>query len=237
MKAVYPKDWVVGRPYETVGEADRYYAGIATKVMGLLRRSCISDVFPEEDLFESAMCLAGWFEDLCSEIGIWRVANEEYRRRYGAVLPFYDVSNYYEGEPNLQDVQLLLWHLVQTINGNVNDLLINPENPGIATVAHDLCKLFEDEYETAPANTRLYDFVHDPELATDWWKCRRLIQWFTLSSYIFPFKRIDLEVEFLESWNSMKKKMMTISFIRRTLLFYMNSCCKVSSLTVTTCCR
>lgn len=196
MKAVYPKDWVKGRPYQTPDSADRYYAGLATKVMGVLRRSCISDAFSEDiDQFEAAKCLTGWFEDLCSDTGIWRVANEEFRRRYGAVLPFYDVTEYYEGEPNVQDLQLLLWHLIQTLCGSEEGRLINPENPGIAMVAEDLCRLFGEEYETAPANTRLYDFIHSPELATDWWACRNLMHWFALECFINPYKCSMIEDE------------------------------------------
>ena len=196
LRTVSPSDWVMGRPYETADAVDRYYAGLATKVMNMLRRSCISDAFQEDvDLCESAKCLTGWFEDLCSDTGIWHVANEEYRRRYGAVLPFYDVTDYYEGEPNVQDLQLLLWHLVQTFRGAEEGCLINPENPGIAMVAADLCRLFEGEYETAPVNTRLYDFIHDPGLSTDWWACRNLMHWFALSSFINPCKLSLLEDE------------------------------------------
>ena len=57
-----------------------------------------------------AIRLTGWFEDLCSELGFWSVVNTTCRQRYGKILPFYDTSDYYPGEPNPQDIQLLLWH-------------------------------------------------------------------------------------------------------------------------------
>ena len=46
-------------------------------------------------------------------------------------------------------------------------------------------QFFDGEYETAPENVRLYEFVHNPLVSDDWWKCRELIEWFHMSSYVF----------------------------------------------------
>ena len=182
---IYPKDWLIYKPYTVPDQVDRYYVGLANEVMNLLENSEVSGFFSghPELMRKAGVYFAMWFEDICSGVGIWRTVNEVCVKRYGVLLPFYDMSEYYEGEVNVQDTALLLWNFLQIYNEH--DSVINPENPGLMETACSLAGLFDGEYETAPENVRLYEFVHNPLVSDDWWKCRELIEWFHMSSYVF----------------------------------------------------
>lgn len=223
-KIIYPKEWVALRPYDVADEADRYYVQMANNAVRVLEKSAMRDFFDGDlDLLRKAgVYLSMWFEDICSNLGIWQTVNRECAKRYGAVLPFYDTSEYYEGEVNVQDLALLLWHFMQTFADP--GTIINPENAGLIETAADLADLFDNEYETAPENTRLRDFIHNPAVADDWWKCRELIEWFYLYSYVFvgSFEDVaDAVEELLDSYNDMDASVPDLSWDIMDKKFYL----------------
>ena len=182
---IFPKDWIATRPYNTLDGVDFYYIELANKVIYMLDHSPVSGFFKDTGTRERAgMYFSMWLEDICSNIGVWRVVNHQCLKRYGVLLPFYDTSDYYEGEVNYADVSLLLWHFMQAHSGGGR--LFNPENPALLETADMLTDLLEEEYEWAPENERLFSWINQPEATIDWWKCRNLIEWFQMSYYIFP---------------------------------------------------
>ena len=184
VKKIFPAEWLAIRPYNNPDSVDLYYVGLANKVMGFLEKSEFADYFKDELLIRKAsLYLVSWFEDVCSNLGMWALVNKECRVRYGSKLPFYDVSKYYEGEVNPQDLSLLLWHFMQVYNEK--NTLLNPENPWLLKTALELTDLFDEEYESAPENERLYAFIHNDFIGDNWWECRNLMEWFHMSSYVF----------------------------------------------------
>ena len=184
VKKIFPAEWLAMKPYNNPDSVDLYYVSLANKVMGFLEKSEVADYFIDELLIRKAsLYLTSWFEDICSNLGIWALVNKECLARYGAMLPFYDVSEYYEGEVNPQDLSLLLWHFMQV--NNEKNTLINPENPWLLKTALELTALFDEEYESAPENERLYSFIHNERIGDNWWECRKLMEWFHMSSYVF----------------------------------------------------
>jgi hypothetical protein len=129
-----------------------------------------------------AIYLTLWFEDIISETNVWKTVNTLCQQRYGYKLPFYNLEQYYDGEPNVQDVKLLIWLYIQVYNDD--NFLMNPENIAIERMAEVVCDIFDECYEDAPVNERLYDFYFNPELTDDYWACRHVVDWFTLHSYI-----------------------------------------------------
>ena len=184
VKKIFPAEWLAIRPYNNPDSVDLYYVGLANKVMGFLEKSELADYFKDELFIRKAsLYLVSWFEDVCSNLGMWALVNKECRVRYGSKLPFYDVSKYYEGEVNPQDLSLLLWHFMQVYNEK--NTLLNPENPWLLKTALELTDLFDEEYESAPENERLYAFIHNDFIGDNWWECRNLMEWFHMSSYVF----------------------------------------------------
>ena len=183
-KKIFPAEWLAIKPYNNPDSVDLYYVGLANKVMGFLEKSELADYFKDELFIRKAsLYLVSWFEDICSNLGMWALINKECLVRYGSKLPFYDVSKYYEGEVNPQDLSLLLWHFMQVYNEK--NTLLNPENPWLLKTALELTNLFDEEYESAPENERLHAFIHNDFIGDNWWECRKLMEWFYMSSYVF----------------------------------------------------
>ena len=181
MKKVFPIEWKEIHPEAMASKTDFYYAGLANKVLEVLEKSGIENVLPEKSAIRTmAIRLTGWFEDLCSELGFWSVVNTTCRQRYGKILPFYDTSDYYPGEPNPQDIQLLLWDFIQTLN---EGRFINPENPGIEMVAYKIYDIFYEEYEYAPVTEELKAYFADPAIGTEYWKTRKAIEYIAHRGY------------------------------------------------------
>lgn len=162
-------------------ETDRYYTGLANRVLKVLRTNAEGLEMEDEDIRDMALRLTAWFEDIISGLGIWHTVNEECRKRYGSVLPYYDTAEYYENEPNIQDLRLLVWDIMQSYE---DERFLNPENAFINDLATEVCAIFDDEYETAPETDELAQMLHDRSLLHNYWECRHLIEWLSLSSYI-----------------------------------------------------
>lgn len=190
MKKVFPIDWKKihpdGRPMST----DMYYTALGNRVLKVLEETGIIAVLKKEDMMrDAAVRLTAWFEDICSGNKLWSVVNTVSRQRFGKPLPFFDTSDYYPGEPNIQDIQLLLWDIIQS---HYQDRIINPENAGIEMAAEMICDIFDEEYETAPETEELMDYLADPTIASDYWKARKAMEWFSLGSYLSLRSKIDL---------------------------------------------
>jgi len=181
---IYPNDWLQTKPYLHADEVDLYYVKLANKVADIIRESLIAEAFDtQQSLLKAALVITCWFEDLCSNIGIWRVVNDECTKRYGSKLPFYNIEDYIPGIVNQQDLCLLIWDLVQSEHKDEGRVM-NPENPGKWELANTLFELLNEEYETAPENERLYEFVHNHLATTQIWEARGLMSWFHYRSYI-----------------------------------------------------
>lgn len=195
-QVIFPQDWVNVHPYKQADDVDRYYCQLAGRVYQKMAENpqCYShDVLG--DMKEVAIYLTCWFEDIISGTNIWRTVNQECQRRYGKMLPFYDTTEYYEGEANVSDLRLLLWYYAEWQCENKR--LFNPENPAIEALAELQCPIFDEAYPDAPENERLRDFLLQPELTNDYWKTREVMNWFGTSSFIMihPLQRIVSHIE------------------------------------------
>lgn len=182
MKKIYPIEWKRMHPDNRAMSTDRYYVDLANKVLNVLKSSGIEEVFPDDEaILDTSLRLTAWFEDICSQLGFWRTVNETCQQRYGKPLPFYDTTEYYPGEPNPQDVQLLLWDIIQSWN---DDRFMNPENPGILWTANEIYKIFDEEYETAPETDEMIEYLADPAIGSDYWQTRHAFEWLSKNGYM-----------------------------------------------------
>ncbi|MBO4739339.1 MAG: DUF3843 family protein [Bacteroidales bacterium] len=181
MKKIYPIEWKHSHPKKMATKTDRYYTDIANKVLNILSISKFETILPNADLLrDMALSLTLWFEDICSNLGFWKVATETFQKRYGKPLPFYDTSEYYQGEPNPQDIQLLLWDMLQAWQ---DDEFINPESSNIILVAKEIYKLFQQEYEYAPETQEMQQYLANPLIGVDYWQTRQVIEWLSTFGY------------------------------------------------------
>ena len=184
---IFPKDWVNMHPYTTTDDVDKYYTKVANRVAECIYKSGMHEADAMGEISPMAIYLTLWFEDIISETNVWKTVNTLCQQRYGYKLPFYNLEQYYDGEPNVQDVKLLIWLYIQVYNDD--NFLMNPENIAIERMAEVVCDIFDECYENAPVNERLYDFYFNPELTDDYWACRHVVDWFTLHSYITVYAK------------------------------------------------
>lgn len=184
MKKIYPKKWLELHPYKQTNSVDQYYVGIANEIHKRLYSSTIADAFEEEENIRyTSLCLAAWFEDVISQTGIWQAFTAECRKQYGAYLPFYPIKgDYFPDEINLEDIRFLLWHHIQYLCRGIS--AINPENPGIEQTAQEIYGLLAEEYETAPENERMQEFLYHSAMGEeDFFRYREILDWFHYQCY------------------------------------------------------
>jgi len=190
---IFPHEWMQYRPYKVANNKDKYYANIATNIYKILDKSGIADVLGQttNDLRMLSCYLTAWFVDLISEISIWRTFKLEYRKLYSKPLPFYEVDEEYaDDDINTEDICFLLWHYMQQING---DRIINPENPGIIMTAAQISEYLFDEYEQAPDDNRVQEYLFPETDTLHFFDYRNRLNWFHFHSYLNIFNIHNLE--------------------------------------------
>lgn len=193
MRDIVQCEWREIHPVQMAFKTDKYYTELANRVLKVLRDETVHEVFYYDDeIKDAAIRLTAWFEDICSDLGFWRVVNQTCQKRYGKPIPFYNTENYTIGELNFADVQLMLWDVIKSLNF---DSFINPENPAIGKAAYEIYSIFYDEYETAPATDELKDYLSNDSLGTKYWDTRKAVEWISIDGYFSLNSNMWLEEE------------------------------------------
>lgn len=186
---------MVFHPYKISDEIDSYYADLADNVFNIIKDSEISDAFDDdmEKMKKTAIRLTMWFEDVISDIGIWKAVKKEFKERYGYKLPFFKLYGcYYDDFINTQDVSFLMWNEVQSLH---EETLICHYNPSLLKVSQDIYDLFYEEWNYSPVNERLHEYIHGEWATASYWNARKLMEWF----YDFSFVSTHSESDLIES--------------------------------------
>ncbi|MFR9640921.1 MAG: DUF3843 family protein [Rikenellaceae bacterium] len=208
-KKIFPKEWKETHPYKNSDPSDSYYTKIANRVLVALESTQFDEVLDKDKTRRVALALTSWFEDVMSDLGIWRAFTAECKRRYGSYLPFYDTSedSYFPDEINLADVQFLLWHYVQ--QDRMGRALINPENIGLEMAAEVVYSLFDREYEEAPVNQTLQNLFANLDVSTkSFYPLRSVMEWFCYGCYLNIYneeKLYDITMDFFEEQDMDKR--------------------------------
>lgn len=153
---IFPKDWMQLHPYKQSTPVDSYYTSIANKIYDILIQTELINSFEGDESKQICIRMAAYFEDVISELGIWRTFITAHKERYGKYLPFYTTDDhYYDDEVNFEDVRFLLWHFTQQYHGLRKGTFVSPDNPVNEWTARLIYQLFCDEWTTAPENSRM----------------------------------------------------------------------------------
>ena len=187
MKKIYTKDWMTYLPYRKSDEVDTYYVKVANKIASILKVLEEENDFSEADIHSISLYLTSWFQDIISNIGIWKTFTAECKKRYDMTVPFIDPEwedDYDSEDINIDDIHFLLWHYCQCIKSKEGAVL-NPENPGIESLAEDIYDYLFEEYEIAPENQRLYNLFYGKTFGKDdFYEFRNILEWFHFCSYV-----------------------------------------------------
>jgi hypothetical protein len=180
-----------------------------------------------------AITAVSYFEDVISKIGLWKAFRQIHSEMYGKMLPFLHIRDeYYMDEINLEDIQFLIWSVVQRDALEQNELkFINIENPIITLVSLLVYEVLDAEYETAPENEVVYNAVHSPNLATDYFLLREFIKWIHYDSYLscpYPKNKLLDDLERSKSSKSFKENKEALKYTLIHSLIFTEPCSPIA---------
>ena len=198
-KVIFTQEWMAMHPYEKPDEVDQYYTELANEIYHALDEACFTHNFKNvEDAKQLALSIAAYFEDILSDTGIWKTFTTECVKRYDCHIPFYEHEAKYinssltgndvpydADEINFADIKFLLWHHYQQSS------YVQEAVPCIFGTLELAAKMVYDildkEYETAPENGRLHEFMcgYDASMEKDMIEVARrdLLAWFHYGCY------------------------------------------------------
>ena len=197
-KVIFTKDWMALHPYQKPDEVDLYYTDLANTIYHTLDETCFVHQFRNVDNAKYlALCIAAYFEDVLSGTCIWKAFTTECKKRYDTYVPFYAKGTIYEQDVkrlgkeavaydpdsiNLADIKFLLWHHYQ--QSIFNQETVPPLFSTLEIAAKLVFDILDGEYETAPENTRLYQYLCETPTDEDhFFDYRKVLEWFHFHCY------------------------------------------------------
>jgi hypothetical protein len=182
---VVMQDWAKFHP-ETSPTAP-YYLRLCNKVLKIILRSDLQiDFGAAERAIQLACILTAYFEDVISETGLFRIFTEQHGELYGKALPFYDVTEeYYPDEINLYDLYFLTWHALSLWGKEDGIGMFDPyfRDGDRTAIIREIYDLFDSEFENAPQNEHMQQFLRlSPHASVD--DIRKRLDFFTGQCYL-----------------------------------------------------
>ncbi len=202
MKILF-KHWMLFHPYDKPQRSDYYYFDLCKKVHKILisdESEEITKYLSEEEINLFSCFLVCYFEDIISETSIWQSFTGQHMKLYQKYLPFYQLDEYFHDEINFEDVCFLIWYYLS--NTFYDEKIFLPEAIHIKLLGLSIFEIFDKEYEYAPENNNLKEFINIPDNEDDYYAVRLKTEWLVLDSYLFHFNRKNCELEkidFIES--------------------------------------
>jgi hypothetical protein len=212
---IYIKQWLALKPYNNQTVTDGYYIELCNKVKQAIltnKLSFLHQIYLEKDEIDVLACfLTSYFEDLITGTNIWSSFINIHKKLYDKQLPFYDLTEYYEEEINLQDIHFLVWYYLNTIQ---KEKFIVPTNEFIIEISKPVLEVFETAWEYAPENKFLKTFYSISEKETDFYIARNLIDTVLFKTYLFyPDTLLDLHAKESEIFEESKNDEHLLSYL------------------------
>ena len=192
-KLVTLQDIRKGHPRGLNCDSDREYSDFANRVVKVMRANNESANWSTDYLRTIAVKVTLYFEDLVSELGLWKTFVNKHRQLYGKPLPFYNIGSDYAADyPCQQDVLYLIWDALIGLN---EETVPNPENPGLLGIARDITSMMEHEFEDIAINDDLVDYLHGASYCGDFYELRQVLKWFYFDCYLTSGRFTDYYYE------------------------------------------
>ena len=196
---VYIKEWLAFHPYKTASSTDSYYLKLCKEIYSILtlpKHSSLALFLDKDDLKVLACFLTGYFEDVISDIGIWKTFTSGHFKLYNKYLPFYQPEEYFPDEINVEDIYFLIWYFLSAVY--YRERTFSPVFETIINLGDDIYPVFDREYEIAPENTKLKEFLQIEPDEFEFYKIRDKLKWLGLDSYLFYFQKMECDIEIAE---------------------------------------
>ena len=190
---IFPKDWLQIHPYKQSTPIDSYYTSIANRIYDIMEQTQMVNSFEGDEVKQICIRMAAYFEDVISELGIWRNFILYHKKTYGKYLPFYTPDDhYYDDEVNYEDVRFLLWHFTQQYHGFRKGTFVSPDNPVNESTSILIYNMFCDEWTTAPENIRMKTLFSNETRYENQDEYEQLLFWFHYNSYLLTDTNMEL---------------------------------------------
>lgn len=153
---IYIKDWLSTKPYQKHTDVDMYYLDICNAVYSSIRKhhnyKILKSLLSEKDIKSLSVIIVCYFEDIISNVGIWKTFTRLHQKEYGKPLPYYNLDNYERGQTNVQDISFIIWNFINTYSAHE---LINPNDYLAMEFSPCLLEVLDKEWQYAPENEKL----------------------------------------------------------------------------------
>ncbi|MEM9887790.1 MAG: DUF3843 family protein [Bacteroidota bacterium] len=209
---IFITDWLKLKPYQKRTEYDELYTKIANEIYDII--TPLVEIFTEKSDQQSiktiALNISQYFEDIISEIGIWKAFTDMNQDYYGYILPFYELNDYVQGDINSEDIQFLIWHYFSV----VNEATYSPNIPEFENYA---IKIFNhlNEYEEVLLSDYHKDF-YKVRPTDNYFDVRKKITSVTKTNYL-----INLEANIYLKKQKIATSEVAENPVQAEYLFYM----------------
>lgn len=183
MRKITILDWKCERLHAKGYPTDAYYVKLANKLLEYIRFSSLGKDLDEFEQARLAKTIALYLEDVISGVGLWRAFVDKHKELYGKYLPFFEVDeeDYCLDEINREDVQFLIWMCRMRFR---EEAFFNPENWAIEELASKLYGVLDAEFEEAPINSGLKEYLFKPQIFDDLMLVKDWCIWMLDRSYL-----------------------------------------------------
>lgn len=124
-----------------------------------------------------------YFEDIVSEIGLWKSFVAKHMELYGKPLPFYTVGPDYDTDRiHVEDIRFLLWDAL--LADECSETMPNPENLAIEVAAHLIFAYLSAKFDDTPINEEFYNYIHEAPFASVFYEVRLVLNWYYFDCYL-----------------------------------------------------
>lgn len=184
------RDYIQYHPKELLFDTDAYYASLANRFQAILLKTIDKRLFPADLVRELSLRLTAHFEDVVSDLGIWRSFCWRHKKRYGSYLPF-DLAD--DGFPLDELTRGGIHFVVWTVFVDHPDRrLASPLMPAMAGVAQLAYDFYQKEFYDAPINESLASLIYDDKTLRDFYGVRRILEWLSHNTYLSRWHETEI---------------------------------------------
>lgn len=179
-------EWMELHPYKKAESSDSYYLNVANRLSEEWDKSQVNIKINEKVKGRICLYLSAYFEDVISEMGLWKAFIEKHKEFYNKWLPFYNTESedYIINEINVADVEFILWYSIQNLVGKPMHNILPPTFGPLHSLAEKMYAILDNEFEKAPINERLTNFFKNEAIYNDFFILKQYINWLFAHSYL-----------------------------------------------------
>lgn len=215
---VYINDWLAFHPYKSPIQSDFFYLKLCNQVGDILKQydPLYTDCAEGIDYRQLSCSLVAYFEDIVSDIGIWKAFTTRHHELCGKYLPFYDLTDYFENEINPQDISFLVWYYYSMIFAEDGPVFPTPQVR--LDIGQKVYELFDKHWDQAPVNQKLKEFISISHDEDDFYKVRFIYDWLGLNSYLFFYHGYERDDNINEAIEMLERHNITDPVLSRSVL-------------------